>query len=384
MNKYLVVEDNDDKAAIIINELRELGISSDAIKRVISLRCALTDIKTNKYNVVILDLCIPTYLRSDPVDNGGLTLLQKIISFPARYIKPNHIIGVTSYEKLAKEQQNDFSDLDFSLKCFDDDSWKRALKNKVLWDIDAQKDKHRVDTERLFISVHGIRTLGIWQNILEKTVLNNISDVTFKKYRYNYYSAIQLLIPRSRNKIIDDFTKKLTEMVYEYPNSRITLIAHSFGTYITIKALEAIPVDITLNIERVVLVSSVLKPNYDWSWVNMRHNIESINNECGFNDNILILSHFFSHDMGMAGRVGFTGMNIKNRFFKGGHDFFNREGNFMEKHWIPILTGSHTDIDERKFSWIRENVEICLSSKTTLFFIFVLIAIITFWLSYNL
>lgn len=384
MNKYLVVEDNDDKAAIIINELRDLGISSDAIKRVISLRCALTDIKTNKYNVVILDLCIPTYLRSDPVDNGGLTLLQKIISFPARYIKPNHIIGVTSYEKLAKEQKNDFSDLDFSLKCFDDDSWKRALKNKVLWDIDAQKDKRRVNTERLFISVHGIRTLGIWQNILEKTVLNNISDVIFKKYRYNYYSAIQLLIPRSRNKIIDDFAKKLTEMVYEYPNSRITLIAHSFGTYITIKSLEAMPIDITLNIERVVLVSSVLKPNYDWSCVNMRHNIESINNECGFNDNILILSHYFSHDMGMAGRVGFTGMNINNRFFKGGHDFFNREDNFMEKYWIPILTGSHTDVDERKFSSIRENFEICLSSKTTSFLIFALIAMITFWLSYKL
>lgn len=381
MNKYLVVEDNDDKASIIINELRELGISSDAIKRVISLRCALTDIKTNKYNIVILDLCIPTYLRSDPVDNGGLTLLQKIISFPAKYIKPNHIIGVTSYEKLAKEQQNDFSDLDFSLKFFDDNSWKRALKNKVLWDIDAQKNKHRIDTERLFISVHGIRTLGHWQNTLEGTLLNNTSDITFKKYRYNYYSALQLLIPSSRSKIIDDFAKKLTEMVCEYPNSKITLIAHSFGTYITIKALEAIPIDLSLTIERVVLVSSVLKPNYDWSHVNMKHNIESINNECGFNDNILILSHFFSHDMGMAGRVGFTGMNIKNRFFKGGHDFFNREKDFMEKYWIPIFTGSYIDIDEREFSWVRENLEICLSSKTTTLLIFALIAAITFGLS---
>lgn len=381
MNKYLVVEDNDDKASIIINELRELGISSDAIKRVISLRCALTDIKTNKYNIVILDLCIPTYLRSDPVDNGGLTLLQKIISFPAKYIKPNHIIGVTSYEKLAKEQQNDFSDLDFSLKFFDDNSWKRALKNKVLWDIDAQKNKHRIDTERLFISVHGIRTLGHWQNTLEGTLLNNTSDITFKKYRYNYYSALQLLIPSSRSKIIDDFAKKLTEMVCEYPNSKITLIAHSFGTYITIKALEAIPIDLSLTIERVVLVSSVLKPNYDWSYVNMKHNIESINNECGFNDNILILSHFFSHDMGMAGRVGFTGMNIKNRFFKGGHDFFNREKDFMEKYWIPIFTGSYIDIDEREFSWVRENLEICLSSKTTTLLIFALIAAITFGLS---
>lgn len=381
MNRYLVVEDNDDKALIIINELSELGISSDAIKRVISLRCALTDIKKNKYNIVILDLCIPTYLRSDPVDNGGLTLLQKIISYPAKYIKPNHIIGVTSYEKLAKEQQNDFSDLDFSLKFFDDDSWKRALRNKVLWDIDAQKNKLRVDTERLFISVHGIRTLGHWQNTLEETVLNNTNDVIFKKYRYNYYSALQLLIPRSRSKIIDDFSKKLTEMVCEYPNSKITLIAHSFGTYITIKALEAIPVDLSLNIERVVLVSSVLQPNYDWSYLNMKHNIESINNECGFNDNILILSHFFSHDMGMAGRVGFTGMNIKNRFFKGGHDFFNREKDFMEKYWIPIFTGSYIDIDERKFSWIRENLEICLSSKTTTLLIFTLIAAITFLLS---
>lgn len=384
MNKYLVVEDNDDKATVIINELRELGISSDAISRVISLRCALTEIKTNKYNIVILDLCIPTYLESAPVDNGGLTLLHKIISFPARYIKPNHIIGITSYEKLAKEQQDDFSDLDFSLKCFDDNSWKKALKNKVLWDIDAQKEKNRFDMERLFISIHGIRTLGVWQNILEKTVLDNISDVTFKKYRYNYYSALQLLIPSSREKIIDDFVNKLTEMVCECPNARITLIAHSFGTYITVKALEAIPVDITLNIERVILVSSVLKPNYDWSYVNMRHNIESINNECGFNDNILLLSHFFSHDMGMAGRVGFTGMNIKNRFFKGGHDFFIREIDFMAKHWIPILTGSNIDVDERKFSWARENLEICLSSKITSFLVITLIATIAFYISFKL
>jgi len=83
-------------------------------------------------------------------------------------------------------------------------------------------------------------------------------------------------------------------------------------------------------------------------------NFEStVVNDCGCNDRILLLSEALVPNTGMAGRVGFHGLNndrFVNRFFKGGHShYFDKSDSFMEKHWLPLFStpSSLNAIDER-------------------------------------
>ncbi len=383
MNEYLLIEDDNNKADIITQEFISLGVSRDSLKRVTSLKEALSAVSTKRYEIIILDLNIPTYKTDKyPKKDNGLIFIEKLANDRSnRYLKPNNILGLTSYIDLIKEQSEKFSAFDFSIRSIDDEQWKVALKNKITWSLDTHRESERFSKQQIIISVHGIRTLGLWQDKLETIINENMSNVIFKKYKYNYFSSLQLMLKGSREKIISDFTIKLQELIKEHPDSRIIFVAHSFGTYTLIKALERISNEYTLDISRLILISSVLNSNYDWSKIKHRHNIKTINNECGYNDIPLILSNYLISDMGMAGRTGFTGMTVINRFFKGGHAFFNRDSSFMKKYWLPLLNHDIYDtqrIDERNFGKVRENIEICLSSKSSS----LLVLIVSITLSY--
>lgn len=109
------------------------------------------------------------------------------------------------------------------------------------------------------------------------------------------------------------------------------------------------------------VVSSVMKSDYCLEKMIKRF---SINNECGYNDNVLLLSHYTCIDIGMAGRNGFIGTSVINRFYKGGHDFFNRDEGFIDKYWLPVIFESEGEqYYERRFSYLRENIEMLLYTR---------------------
>ncbi|HFG1778257.1 TPA: hypothetical protein ACGF1V_003537, partial [Vibrio cholerae] len=112
-----------------------------------------------------------------------------------------------------------------------------------------------------------------------------------------------------------------------------------------------------------------------------RFSINKIYNECGYNDNVLLLSHYTCVDMGMAGRSGFIGTSVINRFYKGGHDFFNRDEGFIDKYWLPAIFESEGEqYDERKFSSLRENIEILLYTRHIPALLVVFLLILTIYL----
>lgn len=127
-------------------------------------------------------------------------------------------------------------------------------------------------------------------------------------------------------------------MAEKHPGCCITLIGHSFGTYLIAKSLKNISQTSTPYFDRIILCGSVLKASYDWDEIIRRHNIKSILNDCALNDRPLVMSQAFAVGLGMAGRVGFKrkhGQLIENRFFNGGHsDFFNSQ---VFGHWERFI-----------------------------------------------
>jgi len=377
MSKYLIIEDDDHKADVIKAEFFNSCIHKDSVYRVISVSAALKLLKTTKYSIVILDLNIPATDDGNPIEQGGATFLEKLIYYKQRYIKPEQIIGITSFSELIEVYESRFSELDFSLKDFSSDAWRSTLKNRIQWNADLLRNKNRTAGAKIIVSIHGIRTLGDWQNEFEKQVVKNVSGYIYKKYRYNYFSSVELLLTSSRKVIVEHFREELITMINEYPDAEFNFVSHSFGTYVLAKGLETLPVDTDLKIDNIILAGSVLKESFTWSSLVSSYSINNIVNDCGYNDNILLLSKLTCKGLGMAGRRGFMGCNnVINRFFKGGHAFFDRESEFMIKYWLPIFSNNAAHHDERKFGFFRENVEIFISTWKNLIWLVLLIAII--------
>lgn len=226
-------------------------------------------------------------------------------------------------------------------------------------------------SKKLVITVHGIRTFGQWQERLAAMLEQNATqEISVENYHYGYFSVIAFLIPIFRWLATRRFRQELQRIVRQFPEHRISIVAHSFGTHLVGWGLMGIPRPKRPHIENVILAGSVLRSGFPWGELLDDGSVRRVINECGTNDNVLILSQVIVLMTGMAGRLGFTGMTserLMNRFFGGGHShYFLKAGKpddqFMAQHWIPLLALDETPqlIDERAMKGPLQGVVVTL------------------------
>jgi hypothetical protein len=198
----------------------------------------------------------------------------------------------------------------------------------------------------IIITVHGIRTFGQWQNRLRILVKDANPDAEILTYRYGYFSVIAFIIPIFRWLAIRTFRRRLRQMIAVHPGAPMSIVAHSFGTHIVSHTLKSMRSDELPAIRALILAGSVLRPSFDFGPLIAAGKLKLVVNDCGIDDNVLLLSQFLVLFTGMAGRVGiygFAGDQLTNRFFRGGHSlYFKPEGSddidsFMRLRWVPIL-----------------------------------------------
>jgi hypothetical protein len=120
-----------------------------------------------------------------------------------------------------------------------------------------------------------------------------------------------------------------------YPNAKLSIIVHSFGSYIIGKILER---HYDLNIEKLILCGSVLETTYRWEDALNRRNIKKDNviNECGKKDIWPVLAKATSWGYGVSGTHGFGNVIVKDRFHDVTHgQYFQKE--FISKYWKPFI-----------------------------------------------
>jgi WD40 repeat protein len=200
--------------------------------------------------------------------------------------------------------------------------------------------------KKLIITIHGIRTFGQWQERLG-TLIGQTSPqkVALEHYHYGYFSVIAFLFPPFRWLATRHFRAKLLSIIRDYPDHQVSVVSHSFGTHLIGWGLRGIQKHQRPKIKNVILAGSVLRNSFPWDELLDDGTIQRIINDCGIDDNILILSQFFVLMTGMAGRLGFTGMTgsrLINRYFSGGHSHYFLKGgkpydDFMARYWVPVL-----------------------------------------------
>lgn len=381
MFEILIVEDDSVKSEAVLSVLKENGVYGSSVTVVNNVRDALISLTEKSYNLLVLDLNLP--IRADtlsqPKKDSGITILSKLGN--EEYNTPEAIIGLTSFSELKENYESKFNELAFKIFLFDSADWRLAIRNKVEWLKKSlrQREKlnNRLRSKTVTLLVHGVMTTGEWQNKL-KNKLENSGHLVLS-YEYKFYSALKIVIGLSRKKQTEHFSHWLERQFLDNPNSKINIVAHSFGTYLALKSLELLKLDNLSRIDNIVLLGSVMPRNYNFDNIEKKFMPTRIINECGTRDVPLLASKAFCFGLGNAGRVGFNSCSdrLTNRYYEAGHSIFDEIPNYYELYWDDFVrNGSLSNVPRMKgtrFSEIKESLLDTLSPVPMILLIIVLL-----------
>lgn len=344
--KIAIVDDSKKRS----KEIKELLISECYFnKEDIHIYDKTQDAKTAMRNIIfdilILDVILPKRDETASAE-AGLALLSDIHRRPT-IETPGKIIGITASKDDISKFKDEFENYTLTVieASNSNKTWKRKIVDSVSYKKNAVLSKDTKESNVLCFTIHGIRTRGKWQQQFQQIVNECTSHIEFASYKYGFFSLLSFYIPFLRIPIIYKFKNALIDLIEQNEDKKIIIFSHSFGTYIVIKAIESIIKKSKItNISTIVLSGCVLKSNYKFNKIR-KNTTSRIVNDCGSSDYTLYVSEALVLGTGMAGKVGFNGVNDKrfaNRSFKGGHShYFENNGDFMKRYWIPLISDSH-------------------------------------------
>jgi pimeloyl-ACP methyl ester carboxylesterase len=207
------------------------------------------------------------------------------------------------------------------------------------------------DGKHLVVLVHGINTNAQRFVVVQKTLTK--SGFITVLAGYGIYGVVRFLLP------FDRITKRAIERVYKnvraaikiHKPDKISIIAHSFGTYIVFRILED---EFDFDLHRVIFCGSVV--DNDFPLERYLHQFTApIHNEIGTRDYWPVVAAALTYSYGSVGADGFQRAGVQDRWHKDFRhsDFLTQQ--FCEKFFIPSLLGKEVDGDDavRFPGWVR-------------------------------
>lgn len=116
----------------------------------------------------------------------------------------------------------------------------------------------------ILVAIHGVNTNAAWFSKFVPSA--NSQGWIVAPFIYDN-SPLLLVNPYGRKKAIEKFRDYINELRIKYEEPYISVVAHSFGTYITAKYIEGFKSErlLPVRFENVVLTGSIINPDYDWN-----------------------------------------------------------------------------------------------------------------------
>lgn len=212
----------------------------------------------------------------------------------------------------------------------------RAFDDSAQWEAQAIRD-HAV------AMVHGIRTDARWHDEIGGLLRKANPSINPVPIGYGFFDVFSFLlpIPWIRNRLINKVASDLTILCKTKSIKHLSVIAHSFGTFLVAYALLRTP---NLKIKRLILCGSVI-PN-DFKWQELRDQLDVIDpvnfpqviaiNDCGWRDVWPVFAHTITFGYGSSGRYGFESPLVTNRKHNLKHSEFFNTG-FVENFWVTAI-----------------------------------------------
>jgi len=210
---------------------------------------------------------------------------------------------------------------------------KRVYNDRSLIDL---KEKRGI-----LVSIHGLLSRAEWNT--EIAPIASSQDWIFAPYIYNTNKPDLLFSPGKRFDVLEDFREWIYDLQTRFEGD-ISIIAHSFGTYIIGAYLEGFGEDecppVTFN--SIILTGSILNENFDWEKYRGL-SVGSVYNTIAPNDE-------YVKYMPETELKRFIGMS--NTFGQAGIKGFNNESPMLTQSSFEIFTHTNTikrDIIEQKW-----------------------------------
>lgn len=183
----------------------------------------------------------------------------------------------------------------------------------------------------VFVLLHGIRTAGSWQDKLAQ-MLEVEHQVTAIPIKFGIFNVVKFLVPPFRRSAVKLVSRHLSDIRATYPDHKLAVVAHSFGTYVIARLLE----EKQHTVDRLLLCGSVVLQSFDWRAALPNATRHNIVNDVGTKDYWPALAHATSYGCGASGLFGFGNPCVTDRYHPIGHcGFFDAD--HMRKFWLPFL-----------------------------------------------
>lgn len=382
MITFLIVEDLELKYKNIKHALETFGVNDKCIESADTINNALSMLKERTFDFVILDMMLPMS-KEEPkvIKNGGTEILDALQHSlrmkTAKYNEPARILVMTESSSLINKYQADFQ----RCKVFaihyqvNSNDWKYEIETEYKR-LSAQQNAqlNKFSDERVVISIHGIRTFGEWQTKLGVAIKESLNEnrapqVKTIEYKYNFFPLISFLSSKKKDAEITRFAQKLLHIARTHPRAKISIVGHSFGTYLIFHGLKEVTQK--LDLDYLILSGSVLQPNEKIEELYEKHNLTKILNECSTLDLPLLAGRFFTNTYSTAGMYGLTSLDseVINRYTAGGHSSFFSSTILAE--WSAfLLSGEIKFKDERKGGTVQEIIATLTNHRRYLYITF--------------
>ncbi|WP_025764626.1 phosphorylase family protein [Dyadobacter tibetensis] len=140
MINVLVVDDNQHKIRAV-RRLLEIIPEVKIFETATNVTSAKQYLVNNHYDLLILDLSLPTRDGDDPFPQNGVNFLNEINRNP-RFKKPFHIIGFSEFDDFIETFKGDFSDELWALVKYDQENtkWEKQILNRINYLINSKRD----------------------------------------------------------------------------------------------------------------------------------------------------------------------------------------------------------------------------------------------------
>ncbi|WP_188581539.1 esterase/lipase family protein [Azorhizobium oxalatiphilum] len=183
------------------------------------------------------------------------------------------------------------------------------------------------------VLIHGIRDYGLWQQEIRRTL--EADGFHVEATNYGRFNLIKFLLPFGffRRQAVAEILVWLNAVFYKNPGSKVSIIAHSFGTYIAAHVLRD---NFNIKVDKIIFCGSVLRYNFPFQDFDHRF-YSTILNEVGTRDVWPAVAESVTTGYGSAGSFGFRRPFVHDRWHNGaGHGFFLNE-KFCRTFWLPFL-----------------------------------------------
>ncbi|HHG8918181.1 TPA: esterase/lipase family protein [Klebsiella oxytoca] len=217
----------------------------------------------------------------------------------------------------------------------------------------------------VLVTIHGLLSNASWNSELVPIFSND--GWTVAPYYYGYTTPDILLRKGERRKAVDDFREWIQSIKDQYcqsPDTKISVIAHSFGTYIIGAYLAGFEGDPPVQFESIILTGSILSEDYDWGKMEKTYSVGNVRNEIAPNDQWVKWmpdSSWIKLDelFGKAGTNGFSSTSsileqIKTSIFD--HNNVIKRDVILKK-WLPYLKTNKGVLDERGYNLMMQKIK---------------------------